>query len=128
MTLDQKELVNSLKVEWKRLWVERMDDKVRAEGIAINDYSALFVDKGTVIHATRDFKALNFREILEKHQVDNAERYIPPSPSVGGWGKFVKNNITTNEQSRNKRAQAYRIEEKKVKQQPKKCGRGWLHK
>ena len=106
-----------------------MDDKVRAEGIAINDYSELFVDKGTVIHATRDFKALTFREILEKHQVDNAERYIPPSPSVGGWGKFVKNNITTNEQSRNKRAQAYyRIEEKKVKQQPKKCGRGWLHK
>ena len=128
MTLDQKELVNSLKVEWKRLWVERLDDKVRAEGIAINDYSALFVDKGTVIHATRDFKALNFREILEKHQVDNAERYIPPSPSVGGWGKFVKNNITTKEQSRNRRAQVYRVEEKKVKQQPKKCGRGWLHK
>lgn len=128
MTLDQKELVNSLKVEWKRLWVERLDDKVRAEGIAINDYSALFVDKGTVIHATRDFKALNFREILEKHQVDNAERYIPPSPSVGGWGKFVKNNITTKEQLRNRRAQVYRIEEKKEKQQPKKCGRGWLHK
>ena len=126
MTLDQKELVNSLKVEWKRLWVERMDDKVRAEGIAINDYSSLFVDRGTIIHATRDFKALNFREILEKHQVDNAERYIPPSPSIGGWAKFVKNNITS-QKARKKRAENY-CPEKKEKQQPKKGGRGWLHK
>jgi hypothetical protein len=127
LTLDEKELVNSLKVEWKRLWVERLDDKVRAEGVAINNYSTLFVDKGTVIHATRDFKALNFREILDKHQVDNADRYISPSPSVGGWGKFIKNDLPKKE-TRHKRAETYRIEEEKVKQQSKKGGRGWLHK
>jgi hypothetical protein len=30
----QKELVEELKIFWKRLWQERVDDKVRAEGIA----------------------------------------------------------------------------------------------
>src|SRR5512146_2259562 len=92
MAIKQKELVDELKVEWKKLWQERLDDKVRAEGIAINDYSSLFIDKGTVIHATRDFRALNFKDILEEHKVLNAERYIPPNPHVGGWTKFVKDN------------------------------------
>lgn len=130
MEPDQKELVDGLKSEWKKLWLERMDDKVRAEGIAVDDYSQLFIEKGTVIHATRDYKALNFKEILEKHQVENAEKHIPPSPSVGGWGKFVKTNIIpqkTQSQSRPaKRATSY--PEKKKTQQPKKNGRGWLHK
>ena len=93
MTLKQKEFVDELKVEWKRLWTERVDDRVRAEGIAVDDYSSLFIDKGTIIHATRDFKVLNFKDILEQHEVENAERYIPPNPSVGGWNKFVKDNI-----------------------------------
>ena len=43
------ELVEELKIEWKRLWKERLDDKVRAEGIAKEDYSSLLVEKGTVI-------------------------------------------------------------------------------
>jgi hypothetical protein len=86
-------LVEELKVEWKKLWRERRDDKVRAEGIAVTDYSQLFVDKGTIIHATRAYKALNFKEILEQHQVEDAERYVPPDRFVGGWNKFVKSNI-----------------------------------
>ena len=67
MSLDQKELIDELKIQWKRLWRERIDDKVRAEGIAVDDYNQLFIDKGTIIHATRDFKALNFKEILEQY-------------------------------------------------------------
>ncbi len=126
MVADQKELVEELKVEWKKLWRERLDDKVRAEGVAITDYSSLFVDKGTIIHATRDYKALNFKEILEQHEVMDAERYIPPDRFVGGWTKFVKNNIVTTQQLPKKRAESY-SEDKKVKRQPKKGGRGWLH-
>ncbi|MCW3983076.1 MAG: hypothetical protein NWE96_03685 [Candidatus Bathyarchaeota archaeon] len=124
MALTQKEYVDELKLEWKRLWRERIDDKVRAEGIAINDYSSLFIDKGTVIHATRDFKVLTFKDILKQHQVMNAERYIPPDPKVGGWTKFVKDNIT--KQSTKKRATAY-LESKKETPQIKKNTRGWLH-
>ncbi len=127
MTINQNEFVNRLKTEWKRLWRERVDDKVRAEGIAIQDYTPLFIDKGTVIHATRDFKALNFKEILEQHKVLNAERYIPPAPHVGGWTKFVKSNITNGKLKKKTLAEGY-LEEKTEKQQLKKGGRGWLHK
>jgi hypothetical protein len=126
MSLAQKEMIEQLRLQWRKLWQERLDDKVRAEGMATADYCDLFVDQGTVIHATRDFKALNFKEILDQHQVINADRYIPPSPQVGGWNKFIKNNIT-NQPRRRRRADLYR-EEQREKQQPKKGGRGWLHK
>jgi hypothetical protein len=118
--------VEELKIQWKTLWSERVDDKVRAEGIAINDYSKLFVEKGTIIHATRDFKALSFREILMQNQVLNVDRFIPPSSQVGGWTKFIKTSITIQRPQRNRRALLY-CEPKKEKQQSKKGGRGWLH-
>jgi len=126
MVANQKELVEELKVEWKKLWRERLDDKVRAEGIAITDYSALFVDRGTIIHATRDYKAMNFKEILEQHEIINTERYVPPDRFVGGWTKFVKNTIKTKTAISKKRIENDTVN-KKVKQQPKKGGRGWLH-
>jgi len=125
MAVSQKDLVEELKLEWKKLWRERRDDKVRAEGIAVTDYSQLYVDKGTIIHATRAYKALNFKEILEQHQVEDAERYVPPDRHVGGWNKFVKNNISNMPPARRRRQNP--ADEKKVRQQPKKGGRGWLH-
>ena len=124
MVVKQNELVDELKIEWKRLWQERVDDKVRAEGIAIDDYSSLFIDKGTIIHATRDFKALNFQDILEQHEILNPDRYIPSNPQVGGWSKFVKDNITN--KPKNKYIEYY-SESKADKKQQKKSGRGWLH-
>ncbi len=124
MALKQKEFVDELRIEWRRLWRERVDDKVRAEGIAINDYTSLFIDKGTIIHATRDFKALNFKDILDQHEVENAERYIPLDKHVGGWGKFVRENI---KQPNHKRLAEMYANEKKAKQQLKQNGRGWLH-
>jgi hypothetical protein len=126
LSIDQKEAVEGLRYLWKRLWQERVDDKLRAEGMATADYCDLFVEKGTVIHATRDFKALSLKEILEQHQIVNVERYIPPSPQVGGWNKFIKTNIS-NQQPRRKRRAILYDEEPKMKQQPKKGGRGWLH-
>ena len=127
MSIDQKDIVEELRLQWKKLWQERVDDKLRAEGMATADYCDLSVEKGTVIHATRDYKALSFKEILEQHQVLNPDRYIPPSPQVGGWNKFIKTNISNQKTPRTKRAAFYQ-EELKEKQQPKKGGRGWLHK
>lgn len=122
-----KEIVEELKNEWKRLWQERIDDKIRAEGIANKDFSMLFVDKGTVIFATRDFKLLSFREILQLHKLVEVDRLIPPSPSVGGWGKFIRTAITS--QNRSKRAKRIQpnLDLNKERQQLKKGGRGWLH-
>jgi hypothetical protein len=122
-----EEKVEELKAEWKKLWRERIDDKVRAEGIADKDYAVLFVDKGTVIFATRNFKMLSFREILELQGVINVERFVPPDPSVGGWGKFIRTTITNLKRSERVRRVRQFLESEKQRQQLKKGGRGWLH-
>ncbi|MGQ9552092.1 MAG: hypothetical protein ACUVUE_06670, partial [Candidatus Bathycorpusculaceae bacterium] len=125
----QKEFVEELKAEWRRLWWERIDDRARAEGIAKNDYSSLFVDKGTVIVATRDYKPLSFREILEAHKLFGAERFLPPPPAVGGWGKFIRTAITGQNLRGRRTRERYPPagEAEKGRQQLKKGGRGWLH-
>lgn len=121
------EFVEELKKEWKNLWRERVDDKVRAEAIANRDYSDLFVERGTVIFATKKFKMLSFREILQMYGFLDVERFVPPNPSVGGWGKFIRTVIAGQQVSkRRKRAYQY-VKDEKEKQQLKKGGRGWLH-
>jgi len=121
----QKELVEKLKAEWKLLWSERFNDKERAEGISISDYAALYVERGTIIHATRDYKALNFKEILEQHITEDTDRFIQPNADEGGWNKFVKTKITSPPQ-RKKRTLADNPKKHET-QQSKKGGRGWLH-
>jgi hypothetical protein len=126
MSVNQKEIVEVLKIEWKKLWQERLNDNVSAESVAVQDYDQLFVDKGTIIHAIRDFKALYFKEILEEHKVKNAERYFPPDLRVGGWTKFVRTNIT-GQKTQRKRDANFCACEKEEKKQLKQNGRGWLH-
>lgn len=126
--VERKEFIAGLKDEWKTLWQRRIDDKVRAEGIADRDYSDLSVEKGTVIFATRDFKPLSFREILKQHKLGDVGRFVSPSPSVGGWGKFVRTVIAKQKRfsKRVKQSMLTRELEKK-RQQLKKGGHGWVH-
>ena len=120
-----KEFVDELRGQWKLLWRNRIDDKVRAEGIASEDFSKLFVEQGTVIVATRDYKPPDFVEILQRHVSSDAEKLVPPDPAVGGWGKFVRSVV------RNQRRLSQRWvppeSDRKKSQQLKKGGRGWLH-
>jgi hypothetical protein len=125
--LATKELVEELRKEWKTLWWERIDDKVRAEGIADKDYSMLFVERGTVIFATKKFKMLSFREILQLHGVVDVDRVVGPHPSVGGWGKFIRTFIASQQSSNCRKRSRQYLEEEGQKQQLKKGGRGWLH-
>jgi hypothetical protein len=121
------EIVKEVKLQWQGLWRERIDDKVRAEGIANKDYSMLFVDKGTVVCATRDFRQLSLREILEQHNLVNVDRLVPPNSGIGGWGKFIRTTIAKQQFARRvRRAEQYE-KCKKQQQQLKKGGRGWLH-
>jgi hypothetical protein len=122
----QKELVETLKVQWKLLWNERFNDKVRAEGISEKDYEILNVERGTVITATRDFKVLSFREILEKHLIEQPDRFVQPNANIGGWNQFVKTHINTHKPQRNNRA-SREAPNKLIAQQSKKSRRGWLH-
>jgi len=124
-TLEWKELVDELKRQWGTLWRERIDDKVRAEGVANKDYEKLFVERGLVIVATRKFKPLSFSEVLERHKPSGMGDAVPPNPSVGGWGKFIRNALRGQKRF-TKKARPVPFE-RKEKQQLKKNGRGWLH-
>lgn len=129
-SLASEEAVAEIRSEWKRLWRERFDDRVLAEGVACQDYSLLFVDRGTVVLATRNFRLITLREIFEQHKIENANRLVGPSPRVGGWAKFIRTSIATcNQQGRGRRGRRSRRYEPCVKrpQQLKKGGRGWLH-
>ena len=120
--------VENVKAEWSLLWRNRIDDKVRAEGIANRDYSLLFVEQGTVIIATKDFKPLSFKDILRLHRVQNGERFGSPPSSVGGYGKFARTVLNKQKRIRRWKATESVMWRKHNKLQPnKKGGRGWLH-
>jgi hypothetical protein len=126
--LEWKEFVDGLKKQWRTLWRDRIDDRVRAEGIANRDYSMLFVERGLVVVATRDYKPLDFVEILQKHKPPNVnDNVVPPSPYVGGWGKFIRDFISKQKRFTRKGRPVPSEPERKEKQQSKKGGRGWLH-
>ena len=122
----QKQLILELKAQWKLLWSERFDDRVRAEGVSVNDYAILDVEKGTIIHATKDFKILNLRQILEKYKVENPERYVQPDVNVGGWNKFIKTEIN-GKAKKVSRAAAYLADKVPPKKSQQSKKRGWLH-
>src|SRR5512137_1519971 len=103
------------------MWTERYDDRVRAEGVVAQDYPLLFMDRGSVIFASRDAKTPVFNEIVA-YWASRGSVYCP-EPAVGGWGKFVRTEIRKGAHSR---ARNYDFSSAKVveKQQLKKGGRG----
>jgi hypothetical protein len=123
---EREEFRGKLKEEWVRMWKERFDDKVKAEGIVVKDYPLLFVDRGIVIFASRDAKTPSFSEVVS-YWASKGMVYSP-DPVEGGWGKFIR---TTLKDPRNSRARALAEiceEPRVIRQQLKKSGRGWLHK
>jgi len=124
----QKKLVEEIKAEWKQLWNERLNDKVRAEDISGGNYECLKVERGTIIHASRDFKPLNFKDILEQNRVENPEAYVTPNVEEGGWTKFAKKEIVAPSKLRSGTIQCNPATKNKAVLQSKKGGRGWLHK
>jgi len=125
-TTEKKQFMDEFKNQWKTMWRNRLDDKVRAEGIADKDYTLLFVDRGTVIIATRKFRLLDFYEILQYHKLLSGSEIIPPNPQVGGWGKFIRTSLTQQNRSRRGRPVPTKPD-KHSGQQLRKGGRGWLH-
>ena len=125
--ISEKEVINELREQWRQLWNKRRDDSLKAESIATQTYPSLFVERGTVIHASRDFKPLSFKEILSLHQIDKYGRYLPLTPEIGGWGKFVKTHINTQKKPLQKH-KLIRHELKKERTKSNKKKSGWLHK
>ena len=121
------EFLERLRKRWRSLWEDRIDDKVRAEGISSEDYEMLFVSQGTVIVATRSYEPPDFREILDMHVKDKKPgTVVVPSPMIGGWGKFIR-DVVSKQKKFTKRGRPVPSEPEKKRQQLKKGGRGWLH-
>lgn len=122
--VEQDEFRKKLKKEWKLMWTERFDDAVKAEGIVTRDYPLLFMDRGSVIFASRDARTPNLKEIDEFWQAQGA--VYAPNPAMGGWGKFMRTQILG---VRNSRARVSDLESSfaRDKQQMRKDGKGWLH-
>jgi len=119
-----REFVQDLKMQWKHLWWTRIDDKVRAEGIASDEFPKLLIEKGTIIIATKDYKPPSFHEIVQMHMPAAIADQVDPSPTIGGMRKFIKEMIRKQGSSRSDPL----VTQKKPKnQQQKHGGRGWLH-
>ena len=119
------EFLRRLKEEWRLLWRERSDDRVRAEGVAVRDYLLLFMDRGFVVFASRDAKAPSFSEIVDFWASQGC--IYAPDPIVGGWGKFIRTELRKLLHSRAKMFNEGQPKRQGKKQQLKKGGRGWLH-
>ncbi|EMR74220.1 hypothetical protein MCGE09_00093 [Thaumarchaeota archaeon SCGC AB-539-E09] len=117
-----RELRQKLKADWNELWKTKHDDIVNAEGISSKVYPELFVDRGEIIHATRDYKPLSFSEIFNKHVGNEKAERIEVNPQEGGWGKFGRINFS---------AKKIKREQPKFKpdlsQPQRKGGSGWLN-
>ena len=123
---ERDEFRRRLKDEWAAMWMERFDDRVRAEGIAVREYPLLLTDKGMVLFASRNAKTPAFSDLVA-HWASQGMVYSP-NAIEGGWGKFIRTALQTSAHSR---AQAYGCDKSRVSSvrgQLKKGGRGWLHK
>ncbi len=119
----QKKLVNGLKVQWKLMWSERYNDRAKAEGVSVHDYVELTVERGTILHASRDFKPLNFQDVLKAKGIEKPDRYASDA-AEGGWNKFIQTNVRSHKDVKSEVCVSPR---KSLSQQPKNGGRGWLH-
>lgn len=120
-----RELKKELKAEWVELWKTKYYDEVMAEGVSNKEFERLFVDRGEVIVATRDFKPLSFKEILEKHLGSNLARKVNPDPAVGGWRKFARDNLKASKPVKRRERPRIKID---LSQPQRKGGKGWLNK
>jgi hypothetical protein len=122
---ERDEFRRRLKEEWKLLWSERFDDRLRAEGVAARDYPLVFTDRGRVIFATREAKAPSLSDIINYWRTQG--RVYWPEPNVGGWGRFIRTELKKMFHSRARMFEVDRTKVDRGKRQRKKGGRGWLH-
>jgi hypothetical protein len=123
-----REFVENLRQEWKTMWWSRIEDKVRAESIADKTYEHLFVDRGTILMATRKYSPPDFQKILAEYLQPEEVGRANPSPTTGGMGKFIREYIVTQNTPKSRRKEvSAELENMKKHQQLKKGGRGWLH-
>ena len=83
-----------------------------------------FILTSTIVVHTLDLLKAVYVNIFSCKEFD-ADKAVPPNSTIGGWGKFVRNNIRKHKKP-NRRFAPSKPTFKKGQQQ-KKGGRGWLH-
>jgi hypothetical protein len=121
-----QETKKRIKLEWKDLWANKIEDKEKAEGISVKDYTLLDVDRGQVLHAPRDCPPLSLHELIEKQMGKEIAERVDVDPNVGGWRKFAKKNFPANKKTENNRRRPILIHD--LTQHQRKGGAGWLNK
>ena len=121
---EAREFRKWLKIEWADLWKMKFDDEIVAEGISVRDYSLLDVDRGEIIHASRDYKPLKFRDILEKNLGGAATERVDIDPNIGGWTRFARENLPRREKKTVREPPKIPFD---LSQQQRKGGSGWLN-
>lgn len=113
-----------LKKDWKELWDSKINDNRKGESISRKHYLSLYVEKGEVILASRDFKPVSLQNILEKRLGRETMQSVYPDPVTGGWKKFTKTYI----QKRNSKKRTRPEVKIDINQHQRKGGDGWLNK
>ena len=117
-------LRQELKSEWAELWKTKYDDDVLAEGVSPREFERLFVDLGEIIYATRDFRPLSLREILERYVGSDLAAKAYPDSVVGGWRRFAKEHLRTHKPVKGRERPKVKVD---LSQHQRKCGAGWLN-
>ena len=125
-TSEDKKFLDEFNNQWKTLWRDLVGDRIHAEKIASRDYSLLFIERGTVVKATREVKPLTYRETLKQNRQTSNLKTLPPDPNSGGWRKFSQTAIKAQKKPETQKEAQPKLKDKPP-QQPKKGGRGWLH-
>jgi len=114
--------------EWKELWNQKLEDKLIAEDVARKNYNLLFVDAGTVIRASRNYKPLDFEDIIERNEKIIGVNLKIPTPEEGGFRKFAKNVLSYQPRLNQKPKKQQELLDINMRNGPlKKGGRGWVH-
>jgi len=119
---DAQEYRKWLKIEWADLWKSKFDDEIIAEGVSVRDYSLLYVDKGEIIQANRDYRPPNFREILERHLGAETTERVDIDPNIGGWKRFAREQLPRREKKTARESPKIPFD---TNQQQRKGGSGW---
>lgn len=120
---------HQIRKEWRELWDHKIEDKIAAEDVARRNYELLFVERGTVIQATKDYQPLDLREIMEKNEKVLGVKLTQPDPHIGGWRKFSKDVLAKQTRWRHTSpVSRTQTSPNAPTQNRKKAGRGWLHK
>ena len=122
-TTNAEELRRDLREAWASLWRFKYDDPIAAEGVSITDFPRLFVEGGEIMYATKDYKPISFREVLEKYFSSEDLNRISIDPRVGGWKKFSRTYFPA-KQTRRERPK-FKVD---MTQHQRKGGYGWLNK